>query len=484
MRKFQILLLFFIVFLGILLRLYRFDSPIADWHSWRQSDTSAVSRNFIKSGLDLLHPTYDDISNIQTGYENPKGYRFVEFPIYNFFQAGTFFVTKDFIPFTLEQWGRIVTIFSSVVTSIFLFLLVGKYSNKKVAFLALFFYLTLPYSVFYGRVLLPDPFMVMSIMGGIYFFDKWLSLSIQYSVSSIKYLSLFFLAVVFTSMAILIKPFALFFTIPMIYLAIKKFGFLFLTKWQFYLFLVLSVTPFAFWRFWMLQFPEGIPASSWLFNGGGIRFKGAFFYWIFAQRISQLILGYFGIALIVFGLVKKESAKHYYFFVSFLLSSLIYLFVIARGNVQHDYYQILIIPTISMFLALGVYEFYAMFKNNKIIGLISIFTFVGFTYAFSFFQVRDYFNINNENIVVAGKKADALLPKEALVIAAYDGDTTFLYQINRKGWPAFTDSIEELIKKGAQYLVIANPTKSDFDGFGKNFKPIASSEAYLILRLK
>ena len=33
-------------------RLYRVTGPVADWHSWRQSDTAAVARNFTKFGFD------------------------------------------------------------------------------------------------------------------------------------------------------------------------------------------------------------------------------------------------------------------------------------------------------------------------------------------------------------------------------------------------------------------------------------------------
>ena len=46
MDRKKLVILIFILFLGLVLRLYRFDNPIADWHSWRQADTSSVSREF------------------------------------------------------------------------------------------------------------------------------------------------------------------------------------------------------------------------------------------------------------------------------------------------------------------------------------------------------------------------------------------------------------------------------------------------------
>src|SRR4030065_2790044 len=112
MKKLQILLLFLIIIGGIIFRLYRSNGPVADWHSWRQADTSAVSRNFVNLGFDLLHPRFDDLSNVASGLDNPEGYRFVEFPIYNAFQAGLFVAFNNL---TLEQWGRIVSIFASVL---------------------------------------------------------------------------------------------------------------------------------------------------------------------------------------------------------------------------------------------------------------------------------------------------------------------------------------------------------------------------------
>ncbi len=73
-----------IIFFGLSVRLYKVDSPIADWHSWRQADTAAVTRNFIKLGFNPLNPKYDDISGVaENPIANPGQFRFVEFPIYN-----------------------------------------------------------------------------------------------------------------------------------------------------------------------------------------------------------------------------------------------------------------------------------------------------------------------------------------------------------------------------------------------------------------
>ena len=61
LNKLKILRIGFLVLiflLGFVVRLYKFNGPVADWHSWRQADTSSVSRNFVNKGFDILHPTF------------------------------------------------------------------------------------------------------------------------------------------------------------------------------------------------------------------------------------------------------------------------------------------------------------------------------------------------------------------------------------------------------------------------------------------
>ena len=117
MKKNVVLLLIFLA--AFLVRLYKIDNPIADWHSWRQADTAAVTRNFINIEFNPFMPRYDDLSNIQTGYDNPMGYRFVEFPVYNTFSY--FLITSTNGLFTIEIWQRLGSIVASLFSMYFLF---------------------------------------------------------------------------------------------------------------------------------------------------------------------------------------------------------------------------------------------------------------------------------------------------------------------------------------------------------------------------
>lgn len=475
--KRTIFFFFLLLLLGFLVRLYRFSNPVADWHSWRQADTSSVSRNFLTYGFDLLHPRINNISNVQSGKENPQGYFFAEFPLYNATQAGLY---KLFGFLTIEEWGRMISIISSLVGSIFLFLLVKKRIGTTASWLVFFFSLFLPYTIYYSRTILPDTSMVMAMLGGIYFFDRFIRTPKQkLGVTS------FIFSILFTMMALLLKPYAFFYAPVFLALSWEKWKGKLLLQWKLWLFALITLAPLVWWRTYILKYPEGIPSNMWLLNGNGIRFRPAFFRWIFYERITKLISGYIGVIfLLVSGIALWKDKKNFLLFASFVISSLLYLCVIATGNVQHDYYQIVIMPTIA--LCMGIGSAWTIMFLKRYIPVFWVYLLVGMGIALAFylswFQVKDYFNINNPNIVVAGLAVDKLTPKNAKVIAPYDGDSSFLYQTNRQGWASFEHDLPDMIKLGADYLVIVNPQSYDF-AFAKTYKLMASTSAYVLYNL-
>ncbi|HUD43924.1 MAG TPA: phospholipid carrier-dependent glycosyltransferase [Patescibacteria group bacterium] len=481
------LLLWIILIGAFVVRLHGFNNPVADWHSWRQADTSSVSRNFIKYGFDLLHPRMNNISNVQSGMENPQGYFFAEFPIYNATQAGLFSL---FHFFTIEEWGRLVTIFSSLLSIVFLFLLVRKFNNSSLALITAFVFAFLPYNIYYGRVILPDPSMSMAVLGTIYFFAKSIGQRSKIKDQRSKftksnYINLF-ISLLFAMLALLLKPFAAFFFLPLVFLAWNAYGFKIFKQWKLWLFAILAVIPLALWRIWMTQYPAGIPSNIWLFNGNGIRFRPAFFRWMLYERLTKLFLGFFGLLPLLLGIfVNWKNAKNTQalFYWSFLISSILYVCVVATGNVQHDYYQIAVMPTIALFVGLGSYYFLNLkFANKAIRSILLIIVFVG-AFVYSWGTVGHYFDIDNHAIVTAGEAVNQLTPANAKIIAPYGGDSSFLYQTNRQGWASFERSLPDLIKLGANYLVIVNPPESDRVNYAKDYRIIKSTQDYILVDL-
>ncbi|MBI2009627.1 MAG: glycosyltransferase family 39 protein [Candidatus Chisholmbacteria bacterium] len=439
----RVLLLAIALVVALIPRLYRLTTPLADWHSWRQADTAAVTRRYVADGIDLLHPRYDDLSSIPSGRENPQGYRMVEFPLINGLTAWLYQVLPGANELEIHVFSRLVSILFSLGSLVFLYFLVEKLSGNLEAFLAALVFALLPYNIFYSRTILPEVPLVFFLTGSIYFLVK--KVVEQKTPRSWE----FWTSAIFASVAVLLKPYALFFALPLVYFKFKHHGFKLLKNPYSYLYVAIVLVPFILWRLWIAQFPEGIPANVWLLNGNGIRFKGAWFRWLFADRLGRLILGYFGLVPFALGMAKKTKALEGWFYHLWLASVLLFFAVFATGNVQHDYYQIIAIPIVSVFVAKGLaFLLYPPPQLSKSICYLLFAICSLFSLAFGWFHLRDYFNINHPEIVAAGKLADQTLPREALVIAPYQGNTAFLYQTNRRGWP-IGGSIEDKINRGA-----------------------------------
>lgn len=501
------LVLGLILLLALSLRLYKISEPLADWHSWRQADTASVTREYFKGEVDLLHPRYHDLSDIQSGIDNPQGYRMVEFPLINAVTAWLYQLSHPIHDLELHVFSRLVSILFSLGTVVTMYLLVKHLFSSTVGLLTGIVLAVLPFFVFYSRSVLPEIpllfFSTLSLYWGILCINSKPRIQNRYLLGSS----------LAAAISLLIKPTSGFILFPLIVygISVHNFGWIFKTKH-----IIASsfvVIPLLSWRYWIAQFPEGIPAYHWLLNFDDIRFSGAFFYWLFADRIGRLILGYWGLVLLGAGIISLDKSSQIpsplswreyatdrifkffsriysqkpsdsqikpvnAFIYSWILSMLAYLIIFAGGNVRHDYYQIMLVPLLSLLIALGLYQL--IIKRSIISVSLGLVSFI-FMLMFSWYHVRDYYSIHNWAMVEAGRVVDQITPADALVIAPYNGDTAFLYQTNRRGWP-IGHNIQDKIEKGATHYVTTN-----FDDEAKElieqYQVIHQTDDYIIIKL-
>ncbi len=507
-------------------RLYHFNKPMADLHSWRQSDTAAVARNLTTHNYDVLHPEIQSAVNIDgMQRDNKPRYHFAEFP---FYQLGVAWLSTIFdnspiahrfvlnygtvlddrvdrgAPLisdltirmanyssddSIVRAGRIVSIVSSLACMWVLYLLVRLYFSERVGLLSTAIFGWLPFTVFWSRAVLPDMFMLLFILLFLYYFSRW--------INSNKLVYLVVSAICF-SVALLLKAFAPFMLLPVVYLLWSKYKFAFLKKPVLWILALLAILPFIAWRMWMQQWPMSIPASNWLFNGSQIRFKPAWWHWMLQQRLDTYMFNATGLFLIGVGVAlykdaveflhnEKHSqvAKYIWFFPLCLLSCLIYFTVFATGNVQHEYYQIPILPFGSVFAALGFW--YLWMKKGSYIEMVSrrlsVIFLLGITLLLGWYSVKEWYSINNPMLVYVGQRADDLLPKDAVVIADYGGDTTFLYYVNRPGWSVREKQVDQLIERGATHY-ISMYRNEYMNRLAKLYTVVDESPEYVILDLR
>jgi hypothetical protein len=475
------ILIIFTLFLGFFLRLYQFNSPVADWHSHRQADTASVTKNFLNLGINIFKPTYHDLSSHQSGQDNPLGLRMVELPIYNFLS----FITIKTTRLPVDQASRLTSIILSLGSALIIFLLIKNITHQFwPAYFSLFFFLFLPFNIFFNRTILPENTAVFFMLLALLAFPKfWLVSALSLALS------------------ILVKPFTAIIIGPqLIYLFFKNKNKNYFTL---ILFLILSFVPLLLWRHWITNFPQGIPASAWLLNFSDKRifpewFKGwhidflnqiivlrpYWWRWLIQERISILIFGSLSTILAFFGLLYRKNNVNLFIGLG-LVGVFLYFLIVPGGNIQHEYYQILIIPFLAFCLGCGSYYLLNFTFPNKFISFLSLLIITGLSIFFSSEKVLPNYHINRPEIIEAGKKVDLLTPKNSLIIAPYLGDTAFLYQTNRSGFPIEIYDFEHLKKLYPQnplYLVSVNFDQYTND-VSKKYKTLYKNDQFIILDL-
>lgn len=444
------LILGFILVVAFALRLYHIDAPLADFHSWRQADTAAVARNLERGGFNLLLPTYDDFSNIQSGMDNPNGYRFVEFPIYNALFAGLHTVLPVL---SLEVWGRLVAVLFSLLCIASLYYIALAEAGRTAAIFSAITYSIMPVFVYFSRTILPETPAIALVIFAIFLLHLFTT-----ETNKKKQILWFILSCVSFAVSLLIKPTTIFYGLPLLILFIRKYKYNTPKQLHVILYFVLAAIPLLIWRYYITKFPEGIPASNWLFTMVNtsegqkeIFMRPAFFRWIFYERINNLIMGGYLTVFFVMGLIRKQKTI---LPLSIVASAFIYIFVFQGGNVQHEYYQIIAFPAFALAVGLGVALIIESTKTflHPVVTTPVIIVIFAASFLFSWYQVEGYYVIPQDLLLMANIIQTFTKPTDK-IIADRMGDTTLLYLADRKGSPLLYRTPEEMKKMGYKYIL-------------------------------
>lgn len=192
--------------------------------------------------------------------------------------------------------------------------------------------------------------------------------------------------------------------------------------------------------------------------------------------------GGWGLILFIFGVIRPKEEN---LFIKYsIFGMLLYVTIVATANVRHDYYQIVTIPAIALVLASGVTYLWQNTTFNKIASRVLVLFSIPMMLMTGWLLIKDDYNINHPEIIEAGQEVNRITPKDALVVAPYDGDTAFLYQTNRWGWPAIDNSIDNIIKEGASYYVSVDLGSADTKMIEARFTTVEKTDKYIIINLR
>ncbi|MEW6608942.1 MAG: glycosyltransferase family 39 protein [bacterium] len=436
-----------IILLGILLRVINITNPLLDRAGWRQTDTAAIARNFYYNNFNIFYPQID-------WGGNSSGYVETEFQLFPFIAALLYKITG------VQEWiGRLLAIFFSVGSMWLIYRLSKKYLGIKTALFSTIFFAICPLNIYYSRTFMPESTMSFFSIAFIYYFSQWLD--------NEKWAN-FLLTGLCGILALLIKIPTLYLGLPILYLAYIKYNKSLFIKWKLWLLAGIILLPTILWYYHAHQIFKEYSLTFGIWDIGQDKWGNIQiwtdkkFYITLFHRFKGEVLTPIGLCLFLFGIILKVRQKEEFLFHFWLIGIIIYFFVVAAGNMEHNYYQLPLVSVASIFIGKSLILFInKKLLYEKVIGWIIItIAFLSIS-LFSYKAIKSFY-FWSRPIYFAGKSVDKLVEKDILIIVSYDTHhgPELLYYCKRKGWYIkFSDINPQIVetyrRQGAKYLVIA-----------------------------
>lgn len=480
--------IFYILLFSLLIRLYNITFPVAGWHAWRQADTASIARNFFTEESDIFYPRID-------WRGDTEGYAETEFQIYPFIVSGLYnlFGVNEF-------FGRLISVFFSVLTVFGIYLLVRKTIDERTALWSAFIYSVLPLNIFFGRAFMPEPAMLMCSVYGIYFFVKWTENDSRRD---------FILSAFFIAMAALIKLPALYLGLPLAYLCYKKYGRTFLKTPVIWIYVLLVFIPVAAWYYHahQLYLRTGLTFSIW--DAGKDKwgmteplFTIKFYNDIFFKSIAERHLTYPAFIVFIWGMLIKRKQYLEHLFDWWLAGIIVFILIAPQAHLAQEYYQLPFNISASVFIA-KVFSKYIKsdelrdsFKKNTLAVTVLSVCLSGII-VLSFLRVRNFMKSEDLNAPVFKIAAvvDSVSGPGDKFITVTEGNPAMLYIIKRKGWVSFPDDNNDVLisaKKsggakfiaGEKSIIKTDAQRNSFESLKRKNEVITDNDEYFLIKLK
>jgi 4-amino-4-deoxy-L-arabinose transferase-like glycosyltransferase len=467
--------------LAVLVRVYNLNIPFLEPFNnmSRQSMCASVARNFYEHGMNLFYPELDENG---TG---PSLYN-VELPLNAYLMAAAYKALGG-----VHEWAaRGVTVAFSVVFLLAIYFLVRRAEDEETALGALGLAAFSPMVVALSRSVQPD--MPMLALG-----TAALFLFYAYSKSDNRLLLAASAAALFG--AILLRIFALYFFIPLLYLAYEKDGARLFRMPRYYL-AGLSASLALIWYAYMYKMGQSLDLVYQVYghalatSGVGALTPKNFI--LPAKAVLLHLLTPLGAVVCFVGLFQEGKARR--FFLVWLLATAAYLFVMFRAASMHPYYFLPLAPPLAYFFGRGL-QFVRRKASGKAItpyvaGFLALMLCLNLYY---YYQKLYFVPEDRMAVVEAGRAVDALAPSGALVIATYGASPIQLYYCYRHGW-AFDlsqgtdeqriEKVEKMRQEGAVFFVTTElgiiERQPRFSSYLARFSLEKSTNNYKVWRLK
>lgn len=324
-----------IIVLGFAIRAVTFKAPLLDHHAWRQADTAAISRNFLRDDLNPLHPQVDwrgamASGRVETGLE-----------LFALLVA-LLSLPGEFNPET----GRLLAAALFVASALMVHGFARRRYGETAGLLAVFVYaFGMPLAMYFDRAFMNEPLLMFFCVTSIWSANRYVD------EGRTRHWVVVILA---TTLIGLVKLPYLIVWAPIAGLFVERGGLRAVVRPALLVMAAINLSAVALW-YWQIQRAAAdtgltVGLTDKLFDPALV------FSWRFVERIvRKLARDVFGVTLIfvVWGAVvawrRKQLAE-----IWGLAGFLVYVVVVATGVFRHDYYLLPVVMTAAPLAALGI----------------------------------------------------------------------------------------------------------------------------------
>ena len=471
---FRILLLLVV---ALIFRLPGIREPLTDTQYWRQTDTASIARNYYEEGMRFYYPSVN-------WREDGPGYVESEFPLYPYMVA----LLYEGFGGVEESLGRLVSVVFGLFTVLLLYLFSFRlFKNSAMAFISGMVYAISPLCIFYNRAFMPESLMMFCSIAGLYYFYSWI-----HGENSRQWAG----AILFLSLAMLLKLTNAMLFIPMAGILMDRHGFKFY-RWGKFVIIFLLVAAFtaawyihAYGLYLKTHLSFGILADTGLNKWISLdTLKNFDFITTLGFRIFSIDLTPAGAIFCLLGIgagirhPSLSTCRHFLY--AWIFAVLFYFVAVAEGNKLLEYYQLLLIPPAALFIGwFSVTAGEALKAGGISFSLkktaVALLIFCGFLYSIKGYkQDEKSYTFRSYSFAQAAKPF--IQEKGLWMVVDTEGNydrewydrmkhrihrPSLMYYLNAKGWEFLPHELNDmpektfraLLAKGVRYMAIPEAT--------------------------